>query len=75
MTALAKYSMEEFVHDMGRLVGEQPDQEGLFDRGSSYLERLTNDPKALPEEYRLPAVSRAGAPTTAPSSSITGPTA
>ncbi len=54
---VTKYSMEEFVHDMSRLVDEQPDQERLFDRGSSYLERLINDPEAVPEEYRLPAVS------------------
>jgi len=56
--AVTKYSMEEFVHDMSRLVDEQPDQERLFDRGSAYLERLINDPEAVPEEYRLPTVSR-----------------
>jgi predicted metal-dependent enzyme (double-stranded beta helix superfamily) len=55
---IVKYSLEEFVHDMSGLVDEQPDQERLFDKGSSYLERLINDPEAIPEEYRLPAGSR-----------------
>jgi predicted metal-dependent enzyme (double-stranded beta helix superfamily) len=56
--AIVKYSLEEFVHDMSALVDEQPDQERLFDKGSSYLERLINDPDAIPDEYRLPAGSR-----------------
>ena len=56
--ATVKYSLEEFIHDMSRLVDEQPDQERLFDKGSSYLERLINDPEAVPDEYRLPAGSR-----------------
>ena len=49
--AIVKYSLEEFVHDMSGLVDEQPDQERLFDKGSSYLERLINDPEAVPDEY------------------------
>ncbi len=58
MVSIVSYSLEEFVHDMSRLVDEHPDQERLFNKGSAYLERLINDPKAIPEEYRLPAGSR-----------------
>ena len=57
MTSL-KYSLEEFIHDMSRLVDEQPDQERLFDIGSSYLERLITNPNSIPEEYKQPAGSR-----------------
>ena len=56
MTTAVKYSLDEFVHDMSALVDEQPDQERIFDLGSTYLERLINNPDALPEEYRIPAV-------------------
>ena len=56
MTITVRYSLDEFVHDMSALVDEQPDQERLFDRGSSYLERLINNPDAVPEEYRIPAI-------------------
>ena len=49
-----KYSLEEFIHDMTKLVEEQPDQEKLFDVGSSHLERLVTNPDAIPEEYRRP---------------------
>ena len=52
------YAFEEFVQDMTALVESQPDQDRLFDLGSSYLERLINNPDALPEEYRVPAGSR-----------------
>ena len=55
---IVKYSLEEFVHDMSQLVDEQPDHERLLNKGSSYLERLINDPEAISEEYRLPAGSR-----------------
>ena len=50
-----KYALDEFIHDMSALVDEQPDQERLFDRGSSYLERLIVNPDAIPEQYRMPA--------------------
>ena len=52
------YALEEFIDDMTLLVESQPDQERLFDVGSSYLERLINNPDAVPEEYRVPAGSR-----------------
>ena len=52
---ITRYSLEEFVHDMQDLVASQPDQPTLFDRGSTYLERLINNPDALPEEFRRPS--------------------
>jgi|AP95_1055475.scaffolds.fasta_scaffold03391_1 predicted metal-dependent enzyme (double-stranded beta helix superfamily) len=52
------YAFDEFVHDMTVLVDGQPDQERLFDLGSSYLERLIKNPDAVPEEFRVPAGSR-----------------
>ncbi len=58
MATTVKYSLEEFVHEMSALVDEQPDQERMFDVGSTYLERLINSPDAIPEEYRVPAGSR-----------------
>lgn len=53
MTAI-KYSLDEFVHDMESLLRDQPDQEKLFDRGSSLLSRLIANPEAVPAEYRVP---------------------
>lgn len=49
-----KYSLDEFIHDMTQLVDEQPEQEKLFDVGSSYLEKLINNPEGIPEELRTP---------------------
>jgi predicted metal-dependent enzyme (double-stranded beta helix superfamily) len=50
-----KYALDEFVHDMSALVDEQPEQDRLFDLGSSYLERLINNPEAIQDEFRVPA--------------------
>jgi predicted metal-dependent enzyme (double-stranded beta helix superfamily) len=55
-----KYALEDFVGDMSELIDSQPDQERLFDKGSAYLERLINNPEAIPEEYRLPSMQRRG---------------
>ena len=52
---MTRYSLEQFVHDMQELVAGQPDQARLFDRGSTYLERLVRDPEALPEQFRRPS--------------------
>lgn len=52
---MTRYSLDQFVADMQELVASQPEQAKLFDRGSSYLERLVQDPDALPEEYRRPS--------------------
>ena len=52
--ATVKYSLEDFIHDMDTLLEDNPDQEKIFDRGSSYLERLIRNPEAIPAEYRRP---------------------
>ena len=58
MTTAAKYSLDEFIHDMSALVDDQPDHERLFDIGSGYLERLVINPDAVAEKYRVPAPGR-----------------
>ncbi len=50
-----KYSLDQFVNDMEGLLQEQPDQERIFDRGTSLLERLIANPEAVPADYRVPA--------------------
>ncbi len=50
-----RYSVDEFVHDMGELVTDGADQGKIFDRGSALLERLVSDPEAIPEEFRWPS--------------------
>ena len=52
--AIVKYSLQEFIHDMDELLKEGPDNEKMFDRGSSYLERLIRNPGTVPENYRFP---------------------
>ena len=52
--ATVKYSLDEFIHDMEALLKEQPDQHRIFDKGSSYLEKLIANPAAIPEEYLVP---------------------
>jgi 3-mercaptopropionate dioxygenase len=49
-----KYSLDEFIYDMETLLQDQPDQEKIFDKGSSYLSLLINNPDTIPTEYRLP---------------------
>lgn len=52
-----KYSLDEFISDMTSLVEGQPDQAKLFETGSSLLQRLIQNPEAIPEEYRSPTGS------------------
>jgi predicted metal-dependent enzyme (double-stranded beta helix superfamily) len=52
---LTRYSLDQFVSDMQELVDSQPDQQKLFDRGSSYLEKLVTTPGAIPEQYCVPS--------------------
>ena len=52
--AAVTYSLDEFINDMSALVESQPDQVKLFDQGSTHLQRLIQNPEAIPEEYRLP---------------------
>ena len=54
MPTLTTYGLQEFVADMQGLVRSQPDQVTLFERGAKYLERLIQDPNAIPEEYQRP---------------------
>ncbi len=55
MLLSVKYSLEEFTHDMDSLIDGSADQEALFDKGSGYLERLIDDPRAILEDYRSPS--------------------
>ena len=52
-----KYTLDEFVHDMEGLVAGQPDSQKIFDIGSAWLERLTRNPQAISEEFRVPAAN------------------
>ena len=52
---LTRYSLDQFVSDMQELVDSQPDQQKLFDRGSSYLEKLVTTPGSIPEEFCVPS--------------------
>jgi predicted metal-dependent enzyme (double-stranded beta helix superfamily) len=52
---LTRYSLDQFIADMSAMVIEKPEQPALFARGSSLLERLVQDPEAVPEQYRLPS--------------------
>ena len=53
--ATSSYGIQDFAHDMEELLGSQPDQAKIFDRGASFLERLINNPGALPAEYSVPS--------------------
>ena len=50
----AAYSLDEFVSDMESLLKGQPDQQRIFDRGSTHLSRLIGNPESIPAEYRAP---------------------
>ena len=53
MTAV-KYSLDEFIYDLESLLQDQPDQEKIFDRGSTYLSRLISNPEVIPTQFRNP---------------------
>jgi predicted metal-dependent enzyme (double-stranded beta helix superfamily) len=53
MTAV-KYSLDEFIYDMESLLREHPEQEKIFDKGSSHLSRLISNPDAIPSRFRSP---------------------
>ncbi len=55
--AAVKYSLDEFISDMTSLVEALPNQAKLFGKGSSHLQRLIQNPDAIPEEYRMPTGS------------------
>ena len=52
-----KYSLDEFTHDMESLLKSKPDQQKIFEAGSSLLERLISNENVIPTEYRLPAAN------------------
>ncbi|MBM3926832.1 MAG: hypothetical protein FJ320_12850 [SAR202 cluster bacterium] len=52
--AAVKYSLQDFIADMDSLLSSKPDQKRIFDKGSTYLERLIGNPEAIPAEYRRP---------------------
>jgi 3-mercaptopropionate dioxygenase len=54
MATLTTYDLDQFVADMHELIDGQPDPGQLFDRGSSYLERLVRNPNCIPAEYQRP---------------------
>ncbi len=52
--ATVKYSLEEFTQDMESLLKSQPGEQQIFDKGSTWLERLVSNPDSIPLEFRLP---------------------
>ena len=54
MATLTTYELDQFVADMQDLIKGGPDQKTLFDRGSSYLERLVRNPNCIPEQFQRP---------------------
>ena len=52
-----KYSLDEFAHDMESLLVSQPNQQEIFDTGSSWLESLIRNPDAIPPQFRVPATN------------------
>jgi predicted metal-dependent enzyme (double-stranded beta helix superfamily) len=50
-----KYSLDDFVHDMESLLACQPQEQRIFDTGSSWLEKLISNPGAIPSQFRVPA--------------------
>ncbi len=55
--AAVRYALEDFVHDMEDLLGSQPTDERIFDKGSACLSRLIANPDAILERFRLPVGS------------------
>jgi len=52
---IVKYALEDFVAEMESLLQGQPDQQKLFDIGSSCLSRLISNPEAVPAAFRVPS--------------------
>ncbi len=51
---LNTYSLDAFVHDMQQLIAGDSDPARLFEVGSRHLERLVQNPSAIPEEFQRP---------------------
>lgn len=54
---IVKYSLDEFTSDMESLLKSKPDQQKIFDAGTSLLERLVSNEHVIPTEYRVPATN------------------
>ena len=52
--ATVKYSLDEFIYEMESLLRDKPTQEKLFDKGSSLMYRLINNPDVIPAQFRVP---------------------
>ena len=52
-----KYSLDEFAHDMESLLVSQPDQQKIFDTGSTWLERMIGNADTIAAQFRVPAVN------------------
>ena len=50
-----KYSLDEFTHDMESLLASQPNQQKVFDSGSTWLERLIRNQEIIPAQFRVPS--------------------
>jgi predicted metal-dependent enzyme (double-stranded beta helix superfamily) len=48
------YTLDDFVHEMDALIDSGAEQQTIFDRGSSWLERLIQNPESIPAAYRVP---------------------
>jgi len=53
--AISTYTLDQFIADMQELVDAQPDQQKLFDKGATYLERLVTTPDSIPEAFCVPS--------------------
>jgi predicted metal-dependent enzyme (double-stranded beta helix superfamily) len=51
---IVKYSLEDFTHDMEDLLKSQPGNQQIFDKGSTWLERLISNSDSIPMEFRTP---------------------
>ena len=49
-----KYSLDNFVHDMEGLLVSQPNEQKIFDTGTTWLEKLIGNPDTIPSQFRVP---------------------
>ena len=53
--ATSSYTLDQFVYDIKELQSKGVDDSAVLDKGSSFLERLINNPNCIPGEYRVPS--------------------
>ena len=58
--ATSSYTLDQFVYDIKELQSKGVDDSEVLDKGSSFLERLINNPNCIPEEYRVPSSKGGG---------------